>query len=311
MVGRALVDNALKTKTDVSVRAGYFSQSNAFKSNPKLEIVQGDLRQMDFCRELCCGCQTGILAAASTGGAGQAVSEPWRQVNDNLIINAQLLEACFQEKVKRIILIGSATAYQDFEGKIKEEELVWDKNPASSHFGVGWVMRSLEKLAEFWHRTGEMEIILIRAANIYGPYGKFDPKNSNFIPALVRKAVDKLDPFEVWGSPDVTRDVIFREDFAEAVIGLLECEKIKFDIFNIGSGTAVTVDDVVKASLKYSKHNPSNIVYRSDRPVTVKNRILDCSKIKNLTNWEPRHSLDAGIQKTVEWWQENQHQWKR
>lgn len=293
------------------MRAGCFNQDNAFGSHPKLEIAPGDLRRMECCRQLCKGCDTGIFAAASTGGAAQAASEPWRQVNDNLIMNAQLLEACFHEKVKRVVMIGSATTYQDFEGKIREDELDFSQNPAASYFGVGWVMRSLEKLAEFWHRTGKMEIILIRAANIYGPYAKFNPQNSNFIPALVRKSVEKLNPFEVWGSPDVTRDVIFSEDFAEAIVKLLECEQVKFDVFNVGSGAAVTVDEVVKACLKHSGHQPSKVEYRSDKPVTVKNRILDCSKIKNITGWTTRHSLDDGIRKTVEWWQENQKKWTR
>ncbi len=66
-----------------------------------------------------------------------------------------------------------------------------------------------------------MEIVLVRAANVFGPYARFDPSTSNFLPALIRKAVERLDPFPVWGSPDVVRDVIYSADFASDCVGLL------------------------------------------------------------------------------------------
>ena len=170
---------------------------------------------------------------------------PHGQVTDNLIIDALLLEAMHAEGIRRIIYLSSATVYQEFEGCIKEDELDWNQQPHEAYIGVGWAKRFAEKLCWFWHEKYGMEIFVVRCANIYGPYARFDPANSNFIPAIIRKSVKKMDPFEVWGNPEVRRDVIYTEDFAAAVISLLMHDEIKYGVYNLGFGKAVTVGEVV------------------------------------------------------------------
>ena len=156
-----------------------------------------------------------------------------------------------------------------------------------------------------------MEVINVRSSNIFGPYANFDPSSSYFIPAIIRKACEKMDPFEVWGSPDVTRDVLYSEDFAAAIIALLNSADIKFDAFNIGSGLKTTVGDVVNWSIKHSGHTPSNVHYDLSKPSTIKFRALDVSKIQKVTGWKPVYSIEEGIIKTIEWWNKNKETWKR
>jgi GDP-L-fucose synthase len=176
--------------------------------------------------------------------------------------------------------------------------------------GIGWVIRFVEKLCKFWHHHG-MEIIIVRAANIFGPYANFDPVTSNFIPALIRKAVDRMDPFEVWGSPEIVRDVLFVDDLARAVLMMLDNPNITFDTFNIGSGIKTTVDDIVNWALKYSGYNPSKIVYNNKKPMTVPFRVLDCSKAKTVLGWKPEITIEDGMRKTVSWWTQNRNRWDK
>ncbi|MHC4329156.1 MAG: GDP-mannose 4,6-dehydratase, partial [Planctomycetota bacterium] len=140
---------------------------------------------------------------------------------------------------------------------------------------------------------------------------KFDPKTSHFIPAIIRKAVDRKNPFEVWGSPDVTRDVIYSEDFAEAIVAMLDNDSIKFDTFNIGSAAKISVANVVSLALKYAQHNPSAIKYQANKPSTIRHRSLDCTKARELLGWKPRHTIESGIRKTTEWWIENRDWWRK
>src|SRR4029077_5127963 len=102
----------------------------------------------------------------------------------------------------------------------------------------------------FGGRSPAIRVGRILPANICGPRARFDPARSNFIPALIRKAADGLDPLEVWGSPDVTRDVIYSGDFGETIARLLEVEAASGEVFNVGSGRGVSVGDVVTAVLK-------------------------------------------------------------
>ncbi|MDP2990124.1 MAG: NAD-dependent epimerase/dehydratase family protein, partial [Kiritimatiellota bacterium] len=213
LAGHAIARRLLDGYPDLRLRA-CVHRTRPYCESPRLEYVNGDLRLPDDCRRMLRGCDAAIMAAASGGGAAVLNSEPWRQVNDNLFMAASFLEACFLEKVRRVVLANSATLYQECAGHVREEQLDLNQDPHPAYFGVGWVTRCVEKLCAFWRNQGGMAIVIGRTSNIFGPYASFDPGRSNFIPALIRKAVDRMDPFEVWGSPDVVRDVLYVEDFA-------------------------------------------------------------------------------------------------
>lgn len=310
MAGTAILRHLIENAPTVQVRASYHN-TPPIVGNKQIDYVRGDLRSLDDARKMAAGCDSAIMAASFTGGAGFTKSFPWEHMKENLLMNLQMLEALRLENIKRIIFIGSAVLYQEFEGSVKEEALDLNKDPHGPYFAFSWGARFIEKLCEFLHKKYGMEIILLRLANIFGPYDKFNPKTSNFIPAIIRKAVDKMDPFEVWGSPDVTRDVLYVDDFARAVIEIMDKDEIKFGVFNLGSGSKVTVNEVVKLALKYAKHNPGEIRYAQDKPTTVKFRSLDCNKIKKVLSWEPKCSIEEGVRQTTEWWQGNKDSWLR
>lgn len=311
LAGFSIMQYIVGNYPEAIIRAAYYKHTKPFIEHKNVEYINGDLRSLDDCRRMVKGCDYAIMAAANTGGAYQLTSEPWKQVNDNVFMNSQLLEVFHFEKIKRVVCVGSATLYPQFQGSIKEEDLDLNEDPPNAYFGIGWVTRYVEKLCDFWHNQSDLEIVLTRTANIFGPFAKFDPLTSNFIPAIIRKAVDKMDPFEVWGSPDVTRDVIYCEDFAGAVVSLLVHDEIVHDVFNVGSGICTRVSDVVDWSLSASGHTPKSIIYNSDKPTTIKSRMLDCSKIKQMTGWEPKYSIEEGIKKTAGWWIDNKSWWKK
>lgn len=308
-VGAGILQNLLRHSPSVKIKAAY-SKTKPYIKDKRIEYVRADLRLQADCRRASRSCDCAIMAAANTSGANILKNEPWQQVNDNLAMNSAMLEAFYFNGIKRVVFISSATVYQGFEGYIKEDQLDLNIDPHPAYMGIGWVMRYLEKLAKFWHQQG-MEIIIARAANPFGPYFKFNPETSNFIPALIRKAVSRMEPFEIWGSPDVQRDVLYIGDFARAIIIMLEKNNIKFDIFNVGSGTKTSVGDVAKWALKYAGHSPKEIKYIQDKPTTIKFRALDCTKVKDLLGWSPQYSAEQGIRETVEWWIKHKDGWKK
>ena len=310
LAGTGIIQHILGHYPLTRIKGTYLS-TQPFLEDERLEFVKADLRRKEDCRLAMHGCDLAIIAAANTGGARAAHDQPQLQMTDNLVMDANLLDACYVENIPRVIFISSASVYQEFEGYIKEDQLDWNKDPHPAYFGVGWVKRTNEKLCQFWHDKFGQEIVVLRAANIYGPYAKFDPRQSNFIPALIRKATDKKDPFQVWGNPDVTRDVIFVKDFAKAVCLFLAEENIRFGIFNLGTGKAVTVGDVVDQVLKCAGHTPRNIVYPDKKTATIQFRALDCGKIKNAIGWTPATSLSEGLHSTTEWWINNKSWWTK
>lgn len=311
MAGSSIMRHILNNYPTTRIRAAHYRHTKPFMEHQRVEYVYGDLKSQEECKKMVKGCDCAIMAAANTANASITISHPWNYVNDNLIMNAQMLEAFHLENMKRVVYVGSATLYQEFEGHIKEEELDLNKDPNPVYFGFGWVMRFTEKLCRFCHDRHAMEVVVARAANIFGPYAKFDPATSNFIPAIIRKAVDKMNPLEVWGSADVTRDVIYADDFGRAIVMMMDDDKIKFDTFNIGSGVRTTVGDVVTWALEYAGHKPSKVKYSSDKPTTIRFRALDCSKAKDVLGWQPQFTIQEGIRKTTEWWIENRSWWQK
>jgi GDP-L-fucose synthase len=310
LAGSAILKYLLERDLSVTIRAAYNS-TVPFLRDERIEYVQGNLTSPDDCRRVVTGCEYAIMAAACTSGAGVLTTQPWQQINANLIMNATLLQALAETGVQRLVLVGSASLYQPFEGYIREDQLDMNQDPPEAYLGIGWVTRYIEKLCAFWHSQSALDIVMVRASNIFGPYARFNLQTSNFIPALIRKAVDRMDPFVIWGNPQVTRDVVYSDDFARGVVMILERDDIHFDVFNIGSGVRTTVADVVVWALAYAGHEPSRIVYNEQCPTTAPFRALDCSKASEVLGWAPRVSSEFGIRDTVEWWKQNKDTWTK
>ena len=311
MTGSSIVRCLLDRHPSTRIVGSCFKTEPAIRSD-RVRYVQGDLRSLEDCRRMARGCDVAIMAAAYAGGAGYTTKSPFEHTRENLLMNRALLEAFHLEGIKRIVFIGSSAIYQAFEGSIREDQLDLNQDPCAAYFGFGWAMRFLEKMGQYLHEQCGTEVVLVRAANIFGPRDKFDPARSNFVPAMIRKAVDRMDPFEVWGSPDVVRDVIFCDDFAAGVVRLADADRIGFDAFNLGSGVRTTVGDVVAWTLKAAGHRPAGgIRYRQDKPTTIRFRALDCTKVQKAVGWSPGHRIEQGIQETVQWWTENKDTWTR
>lgn len=310
MVGTGILRYLIDNRPSARIRAAYHS-TEPFIHHKNIEYVYCDLTSLDECRKIVRDCDCSIMAAGYTGGAGLTTSFLWAYIEQNLIMNTRMLEAFQLENVRRVIYVSSATLYQDFHRAIREDDLDLNIDPQNAHIGFGWVVRFTERLCKLLHEQHGIEILIARAANIFGPFTRFDPKTSNFIPAIIRKAVSGMDPFEVWGNPEVTRDVIYVDDFARAIVMMLEKEDIVCDVFNIGSGIRTTVGDVVKWALKHAKYTPKEIRYLQDKPTTAPFRLLDCSKIQGIVGWKPECSIEKGVEETVKWWYNNCSTWKR
>jgi GDP-L-fucose synthase len=310
MTGRAIIEELEAWEGEV--RATYFSQlPSDLPQRPGLRWIAADLRRRKDCLQVLEGCSCAIHVAAITGGSVASQKNPWDQVTDNLVMGAEFLHACHEAAVKRVILVGSATCYAPSLVPHREVDLDLNQDPYAAHFGIGWVTRSLEKLGAFWHHKTGLEIIHVRAANIFGPYAPFDPGRANFIPALISKAAQQQDPFQVFGEPGVVRDVIFSKDFARYIVALLQTKNWGYAIINLGSGRETTVDQVVQWCLLHSGHRPSHVEYTGISAPATRYRVLDCEKLLQVVGQVDLIGIEKGIALTTGWFKENQSLWKR
>jgi GDP-L-fucose synthase len=216
------------------------------------------------------------------------------------VITSRCLQGAWMENVERFQVFSSSTGYPAADHPIKEEEM-WTGPTYPAYFGYGWMRRYLERISEFVASKSSMKIALVRPSAVYGRYDNFDPVTSHVIPALIRRAVQKENPFVVWGTGDEVRDFLHITDLVRGCLLLLE-KHATCDPVNIGYGQAMTVKQIIQIILRAAGHEGAELKFDTTKPSTIPFRMVDTSKAKRLLGFEPRLSLEAGLADTVKWY---------
>jgi len=145
-----------------------------------------------------------------------------------------------------------------------------------------------------------LEIALARCTAIFGPHDNFDLKTCHVVPALIRRVLSDENPFIVWGTPDVVRDFLYVKDVVKACLLVLEKGE-SLRPYNIGSGTAVTVGDIVSSILKATGKTPE-VIFDETKPTTIPFRMVSTERLKSELGFVPSYSFDEGIKETIEWY---------
>ena len=267
-----------------------------------LETMQCNFMDIEDVKKAVEGMDIVFVCSANTSGAGVMAHDPLQHITPNLIMNSTLMEESYRAGVERFFFVSSATTYPPADYPIKEDE-VFDGEPYKTYFGVGWMKRYTEILGQFYHRNNLMKIAMVRPANIYGVQGEFSDETGHVLPALIRRALEKQDPYVVWGNPDVVRDFTHSKDMARACLDVVEKYAV-CDPINIASGNLVTIGESVDLILKYANHNVTP-QYDETKPVTIQYRALDTTKAKDVIGYKPTIAFEDGIQETVNWIMEN------
>jgi GDP-L-fucose synthase len=268
-----------------------------------IETVEADLSRVEDCERVCKGMQYVVHCGGAVSAAAVTNSNPMAVITINLVVTSQMLQAAWSQGVERFMLPGSTTVYPAAERPIKEEE-IWTGPTYPTYFAYGWMRRYLERMAEFVAEKSLMKIALLRPTAVYGRHDDFDPVRSHVIPALIRKAAEGMNPYEVWGTGDEVRDFFHISDMVSGCLLALEkhatCEAI-----NLGYGRGFTIKDVVQTILKESGHDKAKVVFNSSKPTTIPFRVVDITKARTVLGWEPKVTLEAGLADTIKWYREN------
>lgn len=269
----------------------------------RIETVPADLTRLEDCLAAIKGVDYVFHAAGAVSAAGVTVSNPMSAITTNLILTARMLEAACAGNVERFLLFSSSTGYPVTDYPVKEEEM-WSGPTHPSYFGYGWMRRYLERIGEFVASKSNVKIALVRPTAVYGRWDNFDPTTSHVIPALIRKAVEKQDPYEVWGSGEEVRDFLHITDLVRGCLLMLE-KYATCDPVNLGAGEAVPIKQIISIILKAAGHENARVKFNTSKPTTIPLRMVDISKAKSILGFEPEVSLEEGLKDTVEWYTRN------
>jgi len=299
-VGANLITRLLSLGANIT--ATLHEQPEVIK-NKEINYITCDLRNPKDCKKVCEKIDYIFMCAANTSGAGVIATTPMVHLSPNVIMNVNILEAAYASGVKKFLFISSNTVYPLTDYPVKEKDVT--NEFYESYYIVAWMKRFTEIICEIYSNRikNPMRTIVVRPGNLYGPYDKFDWKKSKVIPALIRRAVEKHNPFLVWGDGMDLKDFLYIDDYIDAM--LIAMEKLdEYLPLNIASGNPITIREVLKEILVASNYTDPLIQYDTTKPTMIPKRMIDISQAKTLLNWTPKVSIKKGIKKTVDWYKE-------
>jgi GDP-L-fucose synthase len=279
-----------------------------FKKKPNQKLANVKFIKADFTKYQDCLLATKnmdyiFMVAANTSGAAVIEKTPLAHLTPNIVMNAQILAAAYENNISKFCFISSNTVYPVTEFPVKESDVNYDFFP--KYYIVGWMKLFSEIMTQMYskHIKKPMKTIVIRPGNLYGPYDKFTWKESKVIAALIRKSIERHDPLVVWGDGNDIKDFLYIDDF---ILGLLKSFQIfdNFEAINIASSIPVTIKEILKIIVNITNNQSVKLKYDNSMPTMIPKRLIDISKIKEECNWKPKISLEEGLKLTIDWYKE-------
>jgi len=305
-IGSNLIRYLLGKYKDILIinldKMGIGSNINNLKDverNEKYSLIKGNLLDFDLVSSLIKNVDAVINLAAETH-VDRSIANPRIFLENNTIGTFNLLEAAriYNPKL-RIIQVSTDEVYSDILiGSYKEEDRLKPSSPYSASKAAA------DMLCLAYHRTYNLDIVITRCTNNFGPY-QFPEK---LIPkTIIRASLGMKIP--IYGSGKNIRDWIYVLDHCEALEIILEKGRAG-EIYNISSGNEEDNLTLVKKILKIMGKNEDLIEFVEDRPGHDVRYSLDSSKIRRELQWKPKYTLEDALKKTVEWYLANESWWR-
>jgi GDP-L-fucose synthase len=245
-----------------------------------------------------------IHLAAVVGGIGANRENPGRFFYDNLIMGAQLIEGARQAGVAKFVAIGTVCSYPKFAPVPFREEDLWNGYPEETNAPYGLAKKMLLVQSQAYREQYGFNSIFLLPVNLYGPRDNFDPSSSHVIPALIRKCVEAQDTgapeIVVWGTGRATREFLYVEDAAEAIV--LAAERYDgSEPVNLGAGAEVAITDLVSLIAKHTGFT-GRIVWDASKPDGQPRRMLDTDRAAKYFGFVAKTSFEDGLRKTIKWY---------
>ena len=296
----------LADKPGVSVRAVHHSRPVLIAAD-NIKYIQIDLRNPDGLEEIMAGIDILLHFAGIVATAPVLARDPVRPVTDTLAMASNVLAAARQAGVGKVVWLSSTTGYPELDREMVEEDM-FTGDPPPAWYGIGWMSRYIETLCRahvehFGDRIdgGPMVVTALRPTLMYGENDNFSFEEGHFLPAMIRRVVERHDPIEIWGDGEQSRDLIYAGDVVDAALRALDRQE-GFDCFNISAGESVTVNEVVRAIIEIDSFDDARVEHLLDRPGSREKIRISNEKAKNMQNFEPSISLKEGLDATIRWY---------
>lgn len=247
-----------------------------------------------------------IHLAGKVGGIESNRQNPGTFFYENLSMGIQLIEQARSFSVEKFVCLGTVCSYPKFTTVPFKEENLWSGYPEKTNAPYGIAKKALlVQLQSYRQQYGFSGIYLV-PANLYGPFDNFNSLSSHVIPALIKKFFEakkeKRDEVIVWGTGKPTREFLYVEDAAQAII-LATARYNQPEPVNIGTGREISIADLTQMIAKILKFR-GKIVFDTGKPDGQPRRQLNVEKAKKEFGFTAKTSLKIGLVKTINWYKQ-------
>ncbi len=257
-----------------------------------------------------------ILAAAKVGGIYANDTYPADFIYQNMMIEANVIHAAYQHKVKRLLFLGSTCIYpKAVEQPMREDSLLTGVLEATNEPYALAKIAGI-KLCESYNRQYNTDFRCVMPTNLYGTYDNFHPENSHVIPALMRRfhqaKINQDSEVVVWGTGNAMREFLFVDDMAQASLFVLGLDEKTYQAntkpmlshINIGTGKDITIRKMAE-TMKAVVGFQGKLVFDDTKPDGTPRKLIDTSRLTQM-GWQYRVELTQGLKKTYQWYCEHE-----
>lgn len=275
------------------------------KNNPNFKLIEGDIRDMDVCREATKNVDI-VLHQAALGSVPRSINDPITSNDVNVSGFLNVIISARDNNVKRIVYAASSSTYGDSKSMPKVEDVIG--KPMSPYAITKYVN---ELYADVFARIYNMELIGLRYFNVFGP--KQDPFGAYaaVIPLFVKALKNKEQP-KINGDGSFSRDFTYVANVIQANERAATIDNIEAinTVYNVACGAQTSLNELVdsiKSAMKKLNLDVDNVmpIYGPERVGDVPHSLASINKASKLLGYNPTHQFDAGLNETIKWYIEN------
>jgi len=270
------------------------------------DLPEYDLRNIEDIKKMFDDNRPDIIIhlAAVVGGIGANKENPGKFFYDNAIMGIQLMHEAYLRRIEKLVTLGTICCYPKFTPVPFKEEDIWNGYPEETNAPYGLAKKMLLVQSQSYRQQYDFNSIFLMPVNLYGPGDNFDPKSSHVIPALIKRCIDAVenghDNIVVWGTGKSTREFLYVEDAAEAIILATENYN-KPNPVNIGAGFEIAIKDLVELIAKLTGFK-GKIVWDTSKPDGQPRRLLNTSKAEKEFGFKVKIGFEKGLKRTIRWY---------
>ncbi len=250
---------------------------------------------------------TVVHLAAEVGGIGANRDNPGRYFFANMAMGLHLIEEARRGAIGKFVQVGTVCSYPKHTPVPFSEDELWNGFPEETNAPYGVAKKALLVMLQAYREQYGLNGVYLMPVNLYGPGDNFDLESSHVIPALIRKCeearVAGRDQVVCWGTGSASREFLYVEDCAEAIVSATQ----RYDDpepVNIGASSEITIRDLTELIARLTGFE-GELVWDISKPDGQPRRCLDTSRAREQFDFTASTPLETGLAQTIAWYREH------